>query len=209
MWVPVSPCFSLVSPPDPATARVDRPLASRLDHPLPLAPVVNAARAGVFSSHGTLPQDPQDRRRWRRLRRPHQDRNSGRLPHQPPVGAHRVPEPTEEWVNSGCREDRAPAWQGAARRESRGRFFLFCSGHRPFPNQRLPAARHVLPRHAVCEGAHPGVRAVGTAARSSERSPNRPRGIVLVAGATGSGKSTTLAAMMQHINRTSGSTSSP
>jgi twitching motility protein PilT len=29
-----------------------------------------------------------------------------------------------------------------------------------------------------------------------------PRGIVLVAGATGSGKSTTLAAMMQHINRT-------
>lgn len=28
-----------------------------------------------------------------------------------------------------------------------------------------------------------------------------PRGIVLVAGATGSGKSTTLAAMMQHINR--------
>src|SRR5690606_4521139 len=30
-----------------------------------------------------------------------------------------------------------------------------------------------------------------------------PRGIVLVAGATGSGKSTTLAAMMQHINRTS------
>lgn len=30
-----------------------------------------------------------------------------------------------------------------------------------------------------------------------------PRGIVLVAGATGSGKSTTLAAMIQHINRTS------
>jgi twitching motility protein PilT len=30
-----------------------------------------------------------------------------------------------------------------------------------------------------------------------------PRGIVLVAGATGSGKSTTLAAMMQHINRSS------
>ncbi len=30
-----------------------------------------------------------------------------------------------------------------------------------------------------------------------------PRGIVLVAGSTGSGKSTTLAAMMQHINRTS------
>jgi twitching motility protein PilT len=30
-----------------------------------------------------------------------------------------------------------------------------------------------------------------------------PRGIVLVAGATGSGKSTTLAAMVQHINRTS------
>ena len=29
-----------------------------------------------------------------------------------------------------------------------------------------------------------------------------PRGIVLVAGSTGSGKSTTLAAMMQHINRT-------
>jgi twitching motility protein PilT len=30
-----------------------------------------------------------------------------------------------------------------------------------------------------------------------------PRGIVLVSGTTGSGKSTTLAAMIQHINETS------
>ena len=34
----------------------------------------------------------------------------------------------------------------------------------------------------------------------SRRSPNRPRGIVLLAGSTGCGKSTTLAAMIEHIN---------
>jgi twitching motility protein PilT len=43
---------------------------------------------------------------------------------------------------------------------------------------------------------------LGLPARLCEEVCNIPRGIVLVTGATGSGKSTTLAAMIDHINRT-------
>ena len=41
-----------------------------------------------------------------------------------------------------------------------------------------------------------------TSPRSSSGSPIEPRGLVLVTGTTGSGKSTTLAAMIDHINST-------
>jgi twitching motility protein PilT len=37
----------------------------------------------------------------------------------------------------------------------------------------------------------------------------KPRGLVLVTGPTGSGKSTTLAAMVDYVNETSTATSSP
>ena len=43
---------------------------------------------------------------------------------------------------------------------------------------------------------------LGSARGRDAASPSEPRGIILVTGTTGSGKSTTLAAMVDHINRT-------
>ena len=43
---------------------------------------------------------------------------------------------------------------------------------------------------------------LGAAAGAEDRSPQEERGLVLVTGTTGSGKSTTLAAMIDHINAT-------
>ena len=45
------------------------------------------------------------------------------------------------------------------------------------------------------------------ARRRDRRSPTRSAGLILVTGTTGSGKSTTLAAMVDHINRTTRRTS--
>ena len=73
-------------------------------------------------------------------------------------------------------------------------------GPRPLPRQRLPAARHHrhgAPRDPVQDPDH---RSADAAARSSRRSPSEERGLILVTGTTGSGKSTTLAAMIDHIN---------
>ena len=76
------------------------------------------------------------------------------------------------------------------------------AGPRPLPLQRLPAARHGRPRPAR----HPD-----RASRPIDELGLPPvlkqiaqeeRGLVLVTGTTGSGKSTTLAAMIDHINAT-------
>ena len=59
-------------------------------------------------------------------------------------------------------------------------------------------ARGGLPRHPARDPDAGGARPAGRSASSAER----PRGLVLVTGPTGSGKSTTLAAMIDHINET-------
>ena len=50
--------------------------------------------------------------------------------------------------------------------------------------------------------AHPFARRAQHARRACTSSPSKPRGLVLVTGPTGSGKSTTLAALLDHINKT-------
>ena len=71
---------------------------------------------------------------------------------------------------------------------------------RALPRQRVqPEARR---RRRVPDDSLQGAHARGAerARRSSPRSPTQPRGLVLVTGPTGSGKSTTLAAMVNHVN---------
>src|SRR5579862_2406031 len=58
-----------------------------------------------------------------------------------------------------------------------------------------------LPRFRVIPALIPSFEALGLP-RGVERLASEPRGLVLVTGATGSGKTTTLAAMVDHVNRT-------
>ena len=70
---------------------------------------------------------------------------------------------------------------------------------RPVPRQRVRAAarrRGGVPDDPV-EGAHAGGAATPKVFADMT---NRPRGLILVTGPTGSGKSTTLAAMVDHVN---------
>ena len=73
---------------------------------------------------------------------------------------------------------------------------------RPVPLQRLPAARHHrhgAPRHSRAGARH---RCSSACRRCCRRIAAEERGLVLVTGTTGSGKSTTLAAMVDYINNT-------
>ena len=75
-------------------------------------------------------------------------------------------------------------------------------GPRPLPRQRLPPARLDLDRHARDPGRHQVRRGARRCRRSITRLAEEERGIILLTGTTGSGKSTTLAAMIDHMNRT-------
>ena len=80
-------------------------------------------------------------------------------------------------------------------------FAIGVPGRRPVPHQHLPAARHPrlrLPGHSVRGEDDPGA---ARCRRCWRRSPCAPRGLVLVTGVTGSGKSTALAAMINHVNQ--------
>ncbi|MCC6231477.1 MAG: PilT/PilU family type 4a pilus ATPase [Verrucomicrobiales bacterium] len=112
------------------------------------------------------------------------------------------PEPTEEWVASIVEQivPRHGKEQMAETREVDFSYFVPGIGRfrtNVFQQRGMLclAMRYVKANIPEFEalGLLPIVRKIASA----------PRGIVLVAGATGSGKSTTLAAMMQHINRTS------
>ena len=85
---------------------------------------------------------------------------------------------------------------------ARGRLLLRNRRRRALPDQRLPAARRDLdglPRDPPQDQHDRGALA---ARRSSSELAEEERGIVLLTGTTGSGKSTTLAAMIDHMNRT-------
>ena len=74
-------------------------------------------------------------------------------------------------------------------------------GAGPLPLQRLPAARHGRPRPARHPDADPTIDELELPP-VLKKIASEERGLVLVTGTTGSGKSTTLAAMIDHINKT-------
>ena len=75
-------------------------------------------------------------------------------------------------------------------------------GPRPLPLQRLPAARHRRPGPPRHPDADPHRSTSSGLPQVLKKIADEERGLVLVTGTTGSGKSTTLAAMIDHINQT-------
>jgi twitching motility protein PilT len=85
-------------------------------------------------------------------------------------------------------------------RTPRVRLLVRDPGPGALPRQRLqpePRRRRGVPDHSVQD---PDAGAAQLRPRSSSDLPLKPRGLVLVTGPTGSGKSTTLAAMVNHLN---------
>jgi twitching motility protein PilT len=89
----------------------------------------------------------------------------------------------------------------ADRPDHRLRLLLGSAGHRTVPRQHLAAALELHDRYA-----HHPVQSAGVADLGLppvyERISETERGMVLVTGVTGSGKSSSLAAMMRHQNET-------
>ena len=144
------------------------------------------------------------------------DRRRGCLrppPHGRPSG-HRAPRRRARAVRerAGARPPTRPSgWcysllddrtaRGAAS-VTAGRLLVRPRRPRPFPCQRLQAAQHATrSRCASCPSACARSRSSARRAACTSCSTS-PYGLVLVVGPTGSGKSTTLAAMIDRINET-------
>ena len=84
-------------------------------------------------------------------------------------------------------------------REERDRLLVRLGVASPFPGQRLLSARERCARAPPDPPADPDVRGARPA-RRGRRARERPAGLVLVTGPTGSGKSTTLASMIRFIS---------
>ena len=113
-----------------------------------------------------------------------------------------APEPTADWVNNVVEEIVPKHGKALLEQNREVDFSYFVPGVGRFRTNVFQqrgtfclAMRYVKTRIPEFEelGLLPIVAKIAEA----------PRGIVMVAGATGSGKSTTLAAMLQHLNRTS------
>ena len=111
--------------------------------------------------------------------------------------------PTEEWMEKVRREHHPPPLEAKSERESTnaifpiimpdvGRFRTNCFYQRGTPCLAMRYVKTQVPSFEEL-GLLPVLRQIAES----------PRGIVLLAGSTGCGKSTTLAAMVEHINANS------
>ena len=108
---------------------------------------------------------------------------------------------TQAGACADLRHHERQAAQGTSRNSSRPTSPLRGAGRRAFPGQRLqpePWRRRGIPDHSlkVLTMEELGMGEV------FKRVSDVPRGLVLVTGPTGSGKSTTLAAMLDYLNNT-------
>ena len=101
-------------------------------------------------------------------------------------------------MNTIVQANHAPPPQQGWKRSARW-IFPTSTGHRPLPHERISAARPWCWPCASSRPRCPSFEELGLLG-ADQTIAESPRGIVLVAGTTGCGKSTTLAAMIEHIN---------
>ena len=83
-----------------------------------------------------------------------------------------APTPTEAWVNKIVETIVPRPYAQAPGRGPRNRFLLLRAGHRPVSDQPLPAARPILPLHALRQNAGPELRTTRLACRAEENRAN-------------------------------------
>src|SRR5882762_851375 len=109
------------------------------------------------------------------------------------------PIPTEEWMNKVVAEVVPPHLSARAEHEPELDFSYFVAGVGRFRTNLFRQRGHWSFAMRYVKTVVPGFEELGLL-EQIRRIAEAPRGIVLVGGTTGSGKSTTLAAMIEHIN---------
>jgi len=112
------------------------------------------------------------------------------------------PIPTEEWMNKVVAGVVPPHLSARAEHEPELDFSYFVSGVGRFRTNLFRQRGHWSFAMRYVKTVVPGFEELGLL-EQIRRIAEAPRGIVLVGGTTGSGKSTTLAAMIEHINSNS------
>ena len=181
--------------------RATGPVQRERGRPRPLA------RGGAErTEHVDLDSDPARRRRAAGIRHPSEGRlaarSSGCTGALDPAGRSAARSTASTWRALMRRAARRLPPRAAAASVSRSTLGYGHPRARPLPRQRLPPARRAAGRAAPDPAARAARSASSTCRRWSSASRSSTAGSILVTGTTGSGKSTTLASMIDHINRT-------
>jgi len=112
------------------------------------------------------------------------------------------PNPTQEWMNSIVEHVTPPHLKGRLEQEREIDFSYFVPSVGRFRTNLFQQRGHWCLAMRYVKTVVPSFDELGLLPQIRQIAES-PRGIVLVAGTTGSGKSTTLAAMIEHINGTS------
>jgi twitching motility protein PilT len=109
------------------------------------------------------------------------------------------PVPTEEWMNKVAKAVTPPHWAHRIEEEREADFSYFVQGIGRFRTNLFQQRGQWCLAMRYVKTVVPSFEELGLL-EQTKKIAESPRGIVLVAGATGCGKSTTLAAMIEHIN---------
>ncbi len=109
------------------------------------------------------------------------------------------PLPTEEWINKIAKHVTPPHWTNRIEEEREADFSYFVPGIGRFRTNLFQQRGQWCLAMRYVKTVVPSFEELGLLDQIKKIAES-PRGIVLVAGSTGCGKSTTLAAMIEHIN---------